>query len=91
MTRSWLSAVVFSRSSASVAHATAESKPKVMTVAWRSLSIVLGTATMGQLASKNCWAMVSVPSPPAAMIPTSPRASADFIAFCTSSSGSRPA
>ena len=47
ITRSWLAAVVWSRSSASVAVATAESKPKVKAVQLRSLSIVLGTPTTG--------------------------------------------
>ena len=41
----WLLAVVCSRSSASATHATAQSKPKVIAVASRSLSIVFGTPT----------------------------------------------
>ena len=47
ITRLWLAAVVCRRSSASVAQATAESKPKVITVASRSLSMVFGTPTTG--------------------------------------------
>ncbi len=47
MIRSWLAAVVCRRSSASVAQATALSKPNVKAVADRSLSIVLGTPTTG--------------------------------------------
>ena len=45
ITRSWLSAVVCSRSIASVAICTAVSKPNVKSVAERSLSIVFGTPT----------------------------------------------
>ena len=47
MTRLWDSAVVCSRSMASVAMLTAVSKPKVKSVPLRSLSMVLGTATTG--------------------------------------------
>ena len=47
ITRSWLSAVECSRSIASVAIDTAVSKPKVASVPWTSLSIVLGTPTTG--------------------------------------------
>ena len=43
ITRLWLSAVVWSRSIASVATCTAVSKPNVMSVPPRSLSIVFGT------------------------------------------------
>ena len=45
ITRSWLSAVVCSRSMASTQICTAVSKPKVSSVAERSLSIVFGTPT----------------------------------------------
>ena len=47
MTRLWASAVVCRRSRASVAVETAVSKPKVITVAGMSLSMVLGTPTTG--------------------------------------------
>ena len=75
ITRSWLSAVVCSRSSASVAQATAESNPKVITVPSRSLSMVLGTPTSGTPPSKSCWPMLSEPSPPMATRPRTPSAS----------------
>ena len=53
------------RSSASVAQATAVSKPKVISRSpSRSLSMVLGTPTIGHAVSNSCWAMVSEPSPP---------------------------
>ena len=45
ITRSWLAAVVWSRSRASVATVRAVSKPKVWSQPHRSLSIVLGTPT----------------------------------------------
>ena len=47
MTRSWDSAVVWSRSMASVAICTAVSKPNVSSVPSMSLSMVLGTPTTG--------------------------------------------
>ena len=47
MIRLWASAVVCSRSMASVANATAVSKPKQLVVPTMSLSIVLGTPTIG--------------------------------------------
>ena len=47
-----------------MAHATAESKPNVIVVAARSLSIVFGTPTMGNPASCICCAIVNEPSPP---------------------------
>ena len=47
ITRSWLSAVVWSRSMASVAICTAVWKPNVTSVPSMSLSIVLGTPTTG--------------------------------------------
>src|SRR5439155_1327556 len=67
MARLWLVAVVCRRSSASITAATAESKPKVMAVASRSLSIVLGTPTQLIPASCNCNADVIEPSPPTMM------------------------
>src|SRR6266567_1215917 len=74
MTRSWLSAVEWSRSIASVAVATAVSKPKVATVPPTSLSIVLGTPTTGMPVAMSCRAMLRVPSPPIAMSASSRRA-----------------
>src|SRR5438552_3862102 len=67
MARLWLVAVVWRRSSASITAATAESKPKVMAVASRSLSIVFGTPTQLIPASCNCKAVVIEPSPPTMM------------------------
>jgi hypothetical protein len=69
MTRSWLAAVVCSRSSASVAHSTALKKPNVNAVLDRSLSIVLGTPTTGMPCSWNCCATASEPSPPTQISP----------------------
>ena len=88
MTRLWLSAVVCRRSSASVAQATAESKPNVMVVAARSLSIVLGTPTMGMPASCICCAMVSEPSPPTATNAVMPSASMPRLVASSNSLGS---
>ena len=51
MTRLWEMPVVCRRSNASATHATAESKPKVIAVASRSLSMVLGTPMIGNPAS----------------------------------------
>ena len=48
----------------------ADSKPKVMIVASRLLSIVFGMPTTGIPISKSCWAIVREPSPP---IHTNPR------------------
>ena len=67
MTRLWLVAVVCKRSSASITVATAESKPKVMAVASRSLSIVLGTPMQLMPASWSCCAVAIEPSPPTMM------------------------
>ena len=67
MTRLWLVAVVCKRSSASTTTLTAESKPNVMAVASRSLSIVFGTPMQLMPASCNCCAVVSEPSPPTTM------------------------
>ena len=68
MTRSWDSAVVCSRSIASVAVCTAVSNPNVTSVADRSLSIVLGTpTTSGALARRASAATPSVSSPPIAI------------------------
>ena len=66
------SAVVFSRSMASVATPTAVSKPKVRSVAEMSLSMVLGTPTTGIPASDSMRAAVSVPSPPIGMSASMP-------------------
>jgi hypothetical protein len=41
-------------------------------------------------ASKNCWAMVRVPSPPAAMSAEMPRSCIDFWAVAIRSAGRRP-
>ena len=71
ITRLWLSAVVCSRSMASVATCMAVSNPKVMSVPPRSLSIVLGTPTIGRPCS--AWrraAAPSVSSPPMAIRPS---------------------
>src|SRR5437762_2488034 len=67
ITRSWLSAVEWSLSIASVAVWTAVSKPNVETVPPTSLSIVLGTPTTGIPFSNNRCAMRNEPSPPIAM------------------------
>jgi len=65
MMRSWLSAVVCSRSMASVAICTAVWKPKVASVPTTSLSMVLGTPTVGSPnSSKSRDATVSEPLPP---------------------------
>ena len=88
MIRSWLAAVVWSRSSASVAQATAESKPNVKAVAPRSLSIVLGTPTTGMPCSWSCWAMVSEPSPPTQISPQI-ESWRTVVATSASSAGSR--
>ncbi len=72
ITRSCDSAVVCSRSIASLAIETAVSKPKVWSVAARSLSIVFGTPTTGRPCS-TCRraATPSVSSPPIAISPSS--------------------
>ena len=70
MMRSWLAAVVWRRSIASVAQATALSKPNVKAVAERSLSIDLGTPTTGMPCSWNCWATARDPSPPMQISPS---------------------
>ena len=78
ITRWWLSAVLCSRSRHSVAKATAVSKPKVVKVLSRSLSMVLGTPTTRRPFWCSALAMVSEPSPP---MDTS--ASSSFIAkYC---------
>ena len=64
MTRWWLIAVVWSRSTASVATARAESKPKVTSVAPRSLSIVLGTPIIRIPRPERSRAIERLPSPP---------------------------
>jgi hypothetical protein len=57
-----------------VAVETAVSKPKVMTVAGMSLSMVLGTPTTGSPLRYSRSAMPRVPSPPMAMSAPRPRA-----------------
>jgi len=71
ITRLWLSAVVWSRSIASVAIWTAVSKPNVMSVPPRSLSIVLGTPITGRSCSVcRRAAAPRVSSPPIATSPS---------------------
>ncbi len=65
ITRLWLSAVVCRRSMASVATCSAVSKPKVRSVAPRSLSIVLGTPTTGTSCSECSRAAAPSVSSPA--------------------------
>ncbi len=67
MTRRCDSAVACRRSRQSVAKETAVSKPNVITVPSRSLSMVLGTPTTRRPLRANPLAMVSEPSPPMAM------------------------
>ena len=57
---------------ASVAIVTAVSKPKVKSVALRSLSMVLGTPTTGRPSWYMRVAAESVPSPPMAMMAPMP-------------------
>jgi len=66
ITRRWASAVEWRRSRHSVAKETAVSKPKVITVFERSLSMVLGTPTMRTPFFARALAMVREPSPPMA-------------------------
>ena len=74
ITRSWLSAVECSLSMASVAVATAVSKPKVTTVPATSLSIVLGTpTTLIPFCQRSC-PILSEPSPPMVMSASNPLA-----------------
>ncbi len=70
MIRWWLSAVVWRRSIASVATCTAVSKPNVMSVAPRSLSIVFGTPSTGRPSSASLAAAPRVSSPPIAIRPS---------------------
>ena len=71
ITRLWLSAVVCSRSIASVAICTAVSKPNVRSVPPRSLSIVFGTPSTGSPCSPCSRAAApSVSSPPIAISPS---------------------
>ncbi len=71
-TRWWDSAVVWSRSMASVAMLTAVSKPKVKSVPERSLSIVLGTPTTLTPRSASLVATPRVSSPPMATSASTP-------------------
>ena len=73
MTRSCDSAVECRRSIASVAICTAVWKPNVKSVALRSLSIVLGTPTVGKPASNSLRATPSVSSPPIGISTSMPR------------------
>ena len=81
MTRLCDSAVVCSRSMASVAICTAVWKPNVKSVAARSLSIVLGTPTTGMPSSASRRATPSVSSPPIGMRTSIPRASSVAFTF----------
>jgi hypothetical protein len=76
------SEVVWSRSMASVAICTAVSKPKVSSVADRSLSIVLGTPTVCTPWSNSFEATPSVSSPPMATSASTPCAAS--VAFTAS-------
>src|SRR6478736_4166249 len=76
------SAVVWRRSMASMAMLTAVSKPKVKSVALRSLSIVLGTPTTFTPRSCSLVATPSVSSPPMATSASTPR-SARFFLICS--------
>ena len=82
ITRSWDSAVVCSRSMASVAICTAVSKPNVSSVPSMSLSMVLGTPTTGSPSPCSWRAHDSVPSPPTAMMAS---ISSSSIVVCTRS------
>ena len=73
MSRSWLSAVVWSRSIASVATCTAVANPMHASVPDRSLSIVFGMPTTGT-PSDDMWAAAPiVPSPPIVTRASTPR------------------
>ena len=72
MTRLWDSAVVCSRSIASLAICTAVLNPKVKSVAPRSLSIVLGTPTTSTSSPLKRCATPSVSSPPTATTASTP-------------------
>jgi hypothetical protein len=72
MTRWCEAAVVWTRSRASVATATADWKPKVMSEPQRSLSIVLGTPMQLMPRSANGFAADIVPSPPTTMSASRP-------------------
>ncbi len=64
MTRSWLAAVVWSRSIASVATVSAVSNPNVCSQPQRSLSIVFGTPMARTPYLASSLAMPWLPSPP---------------------------
>ncbi len=72
MIRSCDSAVLCSRSIASVATVTAVSNPNVACVHDRSLSMVLGTPTMGIPFCKKRLAIRKAPSPPIAISASAP-------------------
>jgi hypothetical protein len=65
--------VVWRRSTASVAMATAVSNPNVRSVPTMSLSMVFGTPTIGTPRRLRPSEMAIVPSPPMATIAASPR------------------
>ena len=72
ISRSWLSAVVWSRSIASVATCTAVANPMHASVPDRSLSIVFGMPTTGTPSDDMCAAAPIVPSPPIATRASTP-------------------
>ena len=88
ITRLWLSAVVCSRSIASVAICTAVSKPNVMSVPPRSLSIVFGTPSTGSPCSLCSSAAAGVSSPPIAISPS--RLSVRMFSAIAAAPSSRP-
>ena len=77
------SAVVCSRSIASMAMLTAVSKPKVKSVPLRSLSIVLGTPTTLTPRSASLVATPRVSSPPIAISASTPLAARFSLIFST--------
>ena len=84
ITRSWLSAVVCSRSIASVAIWTAVLNPNVTSVPSMSLSIVLGTPTIGRPCSVwSLQATLSDPLPPTTINPSRPMSRSDDATIST--------
>ncbi len=86
ITRLWDSAVVCSRSIASVAICTAVWKPNVKSVAARSLSIVFGTPTTLMPSSCSLPATPSVSSPPIGIRASRPWSAIAALTFSTPSS-----
>ena len=82
-TRWWDSAVVCSRSMASVAMLTAVSKPKVKSVPERSLSMVFGTPTTLTPRPESLVATPSVSSPPIATSASTPSLARLSLIFST--------